>query len=309
MDREMKPQNDLIPDGVWPTMITPYTEADCVDYSALERLIEWYHQKDVDGLFAVCGSSEMFCLSLEERVKIAEFVKSRSRIPVIASGHVSASPEDQVEEILAIADTGVDAVVLVTNRLVSPNGSDDVWRGNVETLLNRIPNLPLGFYECPAPYKRLISPELMKWCASTGRFFFFKDTSCDLSQIRKKWDAAKGSPMKLYNANAATLYESLQLGIAGYCGVMANFHPELYRWGIDNLKSADTRELFDFLSVASLIERQCYPINAKMFIQLDGVDIRLFSRVIDESVFSAAERLEVEQLYRLTRIYSERFSR
>ena len=32
------------------------------------------------------------------------------------------------------------------------------------------PAMPLGFYECPAPYKRLMSLEELKTCAETGRF-------------------------------------------------------------------------------------------------------------------------------------------
>lgn len=40
--------------------------------------------------------------------------------------------------------------------------------------------------------------------------------------------------LKLYNANSATLLETLSLGIDGYCGGMANFHPALYDWLLDN---------------------------------------------------------------------------
>ena len=38
-------------------------------------------------------------------------------MPVIASGHISESLEDQLAELTAIAATGVDGMVLVTNRL------------------------------------------------------------------------------------------------------------------------------------------------------------------------------------------------
>ena len=43
--------------------------------------------------------------------------------------------------------------------------------------------------------------------------------------------------MKLYNANTATLLESMREGAAGYSGVMANFHPELYVWLTENWKN------------------------------------------------------------------------
>ncbi len=146
-----------IPAGVWPTMITPFTESNEIDYDALERLIDWYIGHGVDGLFAVCQSSEMFFLSKEERVKLAAFVKEKAagRVPVIASGHISDKYEDQVEELKALADTGIDALVLITNRLSSEGEPDATWKRNLEKLLKELPEeTPLGFYECPFPYKK-----------------------------------------------------------------------------------------------------------------------------------------------------------
>ena len=67
------------PNGVYPVMLTPFTENNEVDYEALGKLIDWYIEKGVNGLFADCQSSEMFFLSLEERVKIGEFVKKTCR--------------------------------------------------------------------------------------------------------------------------------------------------------------------------------------------------------------------------------------
>ena len=99
------------PNGVWPVMLTPYTEDNKIDYPALEKLTEWYFENDCDGLFAVCQSSEMFQLTLEERCKIAAAVKKYANgKPVIASGHISDSMEDQEEELKRMADTGIDAL-------------------------------------------------------------------------------------------------------------------------------------------------------------------------------------------------------
>ena len=70
-------------------MLTPFTEDGEVDYASLERLVEWYEENGAQGLFAACQSSEVFYLSLQERVRIAAFLKKRAHVPVIASGHVS----------------------------------------------------------------------------------------------------------------------------------------------------------------------------------------------------------------------------
>ena len=41
-----------IPNGVYPTMITPYTVDNKIDYNAVEKLINWYDEKGVAGIFA-----------------------------------------------------------------------------------------------------------------------------------------------------------------------------------------------------------------------------------------------------------------
>ena len=112
--------------GIVAVMLTPFTDEGEVDYASLERLIEWYLANGVDALFAVCQSSEMQYLSLEERLSIARFVvrQAGGRAPVVASGHVSDTLAGQIEELTAMADVGADELVLVTNRL-DPEQSRD----------------------------------------------------------------------------------------------------------------------------------------------------------------------------------------
>lgn len=301
------------PGGVWPTMTTPFTEDNKIDYAALEKAIEWYINNGVEGLFAVCQSSEMFFLSLEERVGLAAFVKkvAGDRVPVITSGHVSDDREDQIKELNLLAETGADAVVLITNRLAGAEEPDEAWKNNLEKLLQDLPeDMPLGFYECPYPYKRLISPELLKWCADTGRFYFLKDTSCDVENIKAKLEAVKGSQLKIYNANTATLLETLKLGVHGYSGVMANFHPNLYAWLLKNwsAKPEEAKHLSDFLSIASLIEKQLYPVNAKYNQMLEGLLTNYTCRSKNHNEFTATNQLEVRQLSDLSKAYSKQYS-
>ena len=291
------------PNGVYPVMLTPFTEKNEVDYEALGKLVDWYIEKGVNGLFADCQSSEMFFLSLEERVKIGEFVKKHAdgRVPVVTSGHISDSLEDQAKELTAIAGTGADAVILLTNRLAKENESDEVWLENLKKLLEMIPkDVPLGFYECPYPYKRIISPELLKWCANTGRFYFIKDTSCDIENMKAKLEVIKGTNLKLFNANTSTLLETLELGASGYSGVMANFHPELYvkLCNIYKEDSSKARKIADFLTVASLIERQVYPVNAKFYQKSIGNFNSIMTRTRDIKELNATGILEIQQFVR-----------
>lgn len=268
--------------GVYPTMVTPFKENKEIDYAGLEQYVEWLLGQGVQGLFAVCQSSEMFFLSLEERVQLAKFVteKAEGRVQVVASGHVSYAIADQVEEIKRISSVGIDAFVLVSNRLAGADESEDVWRRNAEIILSAVPDVAFGVYECPYPYKRLLSPKLLKWCAETGRFLFLKDTCCDPEQLGAKLNAVRGTRLKLFNANAATLLKSLEGGASGYSGVMANFHPDLYvrLVQLQQSRPEEAACLQQFLGLASAVERQPYPLNAKYYLRLEGLPIGLQGR-------------------------------
>ena len=104
---------EQIRQGVYPTMITPYAPNGEIDYALVERLVDWYAEKGCRGVFAVCQSSEMAFLSLRERVRLAQTVTAAAsgRLDVVASGHISDSPEAQAEEVCAVAETGVRAPI------------------------------------------------------------------------------------------------------------------------------------------------------------------------------------------------------
>ena len=251
--------------GLWPVMLTPFTHDGEVDYSSLERLIDWYEKKGVDGLFADCQSSEIFFLSLRERTELASFIKKHAHVPVIASGHISNAFSDQLEELKAIATTGVDALILITNRLVHSGRQQESIMPRVKQIMQEIPDIPLGFYECPYPFKRLITLDELKECVDSGRFSFMKDTCCDIETIRQRLAVLSGSGFGLYNANTTTCLESVRAGAAGFSGVMLNFHPALYRWMLDHVSDPKADMVQSFLTVFSEIERQYYPVNAKFY--------------------------------------------
>lgn len=300
-----------IADGVWPVMITPFTEDNKIDYNGVLKIIEWYDKMGVAGIFAVCQSSEMFMLSKEERFELAKFVidNTPKHMGIIASGHVAETMEDQIKEAQAVIDAGVQSYVFISNQFAKENEGEDTAKKNIEYLLNHIEADNFGVYECPAPYKRLLSPELLKWCADTGKFSFLKDTCCDLKQLKEKCDAVKGTDLKIFNANGATLLESMKMGCAGYSGVMANFHADLYVWLLDNYKTEPERaqEMMNFLGAASMVECQVYPVNCKYHMQLEGVPILTKSRRQDDALLTGSKKLEIEQYHAITQTFRQHF--
>ncbi|MCL9674063.1 dihydrodipicolinate synthase family protein [Citrobacter sp. MNAZ 1397] len=277
--------------GIVPVMLTPFTADEQIDYPALAKLIDWYLEKGVDALFAVCQSSEMQFLSLQERVELARFVVQHvdGRIPVIASGHISDDIAAQKEELLAMAQTNIDALVMVTNHLDPRNEGSETFFATLNTLLDTLPKeLPLGLYECPAPYRRLLTDDEFSWCASSGRFVVLKDVSCDLPTVERRVKLAQGTPLNVINANAAIAWPAILAGSQGFSGVFTNFHPELYSWlwhhGKTQRELAD--ELAIFLSLGAVTETLGYPKNAKIYHQRLGTFDDVTCRVNKDDVLT-----------------------
>ncbi len=293
-----------IPNGVYPTMITPYTADNKVDYNAVEKLINWYYEKNVAGIFAICQSSEIFFLSFEERLELLKFIVKNApkEMKIVASGNTADDIEQQVYEANKFIEVGLDGYVFISNRLAKENEDDAAFLKNIEYAVDNIPDVGLGIYECPYPYKRLMTPGVLKRLGETGKFKFLKDTCCDLEQIKAKLDAVEGTGLKIYNANAATFLESMKMGCAGYSGVMANFHPEFYVWLCDNFakEPEKAKKVQDIIGFLSVVECQQYPVNAKYYQNLLGNSMEIISRTRNAADFKNNHKLEIEQLYNLT---------
>lgn len=275
--------------GIIPVMLTPFHDDGKIDYAGLENLIEWYLSHGADALFAVCQSSEMMFLSLEERVALGRFVveKTHGRVPVVVSGHISDDLDKQIEELTAMSEVGADALVLVTNHLDPHKTGSEAFFSHLKALLARLPeSLPLGLYECPAPYRRLLSDEELKWCAESGRFILLKDVSCDLPTVKRRLALTAHTPLRVLNANAAIAWDAMQAGAPGFNGVFANIHPDLYKWLLvaGHQHPALASELANFLVLAAVSESLGYPALAKLYHQRIGTFSSIRCRVIDYDI-------------------------
>ena len=169
-----------LPAGSFPTMITPFVEESGeIDYPMVKRLVDWYIESGCVGLFSPCLSSEMYDLKPNERLELARFVKKSAsgRCKVVSTGTYGGSVEEMAEFTQQIA-AECDAAVVITCHFDMENEGDEVWKANCQKFLDLTPGIPLGLYECPVPFKRVLSPELLAWAAGTGRFLFHKVSKC-----------------------------------------------------------------------------------------------------------------------------------
>ncbi len=295
-------QKNLLPDGLWPVMLTPFLENNEIDWSSLERLTEFYIKSGAAGLFSICLSSEMFQLTDDEKIKITTAVFKLADLhglKVVSSGTFSPDLQKCADHIHRVYDAGAAAVILLTNQLAAFEDEEEILKKNIEEFLHLTDDIPLGIYECPYPYKRLLSTDMMKWLADTGRFFYHKDTSCNPVMIKEKIQGVKDSSLSFFNANTATALISLRDGGNGFSPIGANFYPELYAWMFNEFNSQgvtpELQRLNDQLNIMENIIAYGYPQSAKIFLQSRNLNLTTTCR-IQHSLLKSEDYIKLKSL-------------
>ena len=200
-------------DGIYSLMLTPFFEDRSIDYNTYEKYADWQVEQGVDHLFAVCGSSEMKELTLEERLKLAELtVKHKGETTVVATANIEPTKEGNLEEIKKMEQTGVDGLVLTTKGM----GDDDDKLVEYIKELAQSTTLPVFLYEFPGFQPHLMSGKAYGELTKDGLIWGIKDTTCSLELIKDK--IANKGDSTIIQANMPYLFDSY---VAGARGVMA----------------------------------------------------------------------------------------
>ena len=283
-----------LPEGFIPVMLTPFTSNLQVDYLGLRRLTEFYLDAGAVGLFANCLSSEMYELSPEERLEVIDTVVKQvaGRVPVVAAGTMGGSIPEMAEFSKQVYSLGVDAVIILNNQFVTEDETDDLFLERMQEWLALTPGIPFGIYECPVPYKRLVSIPVLEQLLVTGRLVYHKDTSLKIGEVRAKIKSAENYVFGLYDAYIEPAIASLNSGAKGLSCIQGNYFPDL----IVKLCAAPEKhaEIQEFLSAHMELMHQSYPTSAKYVLQQMGFPINLETRrKVEELTPAMKSKLDV----------------
>ncbi len=267
-----------------PVMITPYQPNKQIDFDVLSRLTDFYLAAGAKGFFANCQSSEMYLLSDDERIAITRHVVQHvnGAWPVVASGSFGDSLEAKAEFTKRIYQTGINAVILISGHFAKKKERDDILAGHFEKFFAMTETIPTGTYECPQPYKRIISPDVFKYLLATNRVVYHKDTTIVFEKVKVKIDLAKGSNLEFYDACTANTMNSLQAGAKGMSAVSGNFYPEILAWMCNNATNPEKQEQVRYsqeqITATEKVIAKGYPLSSKYFLRKRGLPIEIVTR-------------------------------
>lgn len=285
-----------------PVMLTPFNEDGSIDYKGLTTLTEFYLAQGAKGLFANCLSSEMFELSREERLNSVKHVLDivKGKVPVVATGTFNEPLEQQAAFTREMYALGVDAVIVITGLMAAEGDGDEIMDENMKRFMELTPGVLLGFYECPVPYKRVLTAAQLGKYAAEGRIIYHKDTSLDINSIKAKLQAVTAPDFGLYDAYMVHAVDTLKVGSAGLSCIQGNYFPEVITWLCDHYNDAARKEKVDsvqrFLIDNMDVMHDVYPIVAKYFLQKRGLPISLYTRR-EVGVLTDEIKAKVDVLY------------
>jgi 4-hydroxy-tetrahydrodipicolinate synthase len=270
-----------------PVMLTPFNLKAQVDMEVVSRLVDFYLAAGVSGLFANCLSSEMYSISEDERLALTRHIVKYvdGRVPVVATGSFGLTLEDKVDFTKRIYNTGVNAVILITGHFANVDDGDEVLVRNFNRMFELTDNIPLGLYECPAPYKRVLSADVFRTVLESNRIIYHKDTSIDQEKVKAKLEIAKrvnSRRFEFYDAHTPNAATSLRAGAKGMSSIAGNFYPEILVWMCDHATDPAYKEEVEWLqselAAADPIIHAAYPLSAKYFLRKRGLPVRTISR-------------------------------
>jgi 4-hydroxy-tetrahydrodipicolinate synthase len=283
--------------GIWPVMVTPYNDDLTIDFDVYKQLVEWYKTFGIGGIYANCQSSEMTELSDDEKLQLIDATVKvvDGAIPIAATGNPGNTIEEHIEFVKKTADLGVD-VVMLTVPLFCNN--DDELEDYYLKIASET-TAKLGIYECPVPRSYNLGLELIETIAKTGRYYAFKETSCNLEKIKKIIDITKDTNFDYLQANVPYLLESVKYGAPGSMNIAANWIPDLEVEVLNNAITNEHKayELNSTLCAMEMAQRSIHPMGVKYLISKRGVPIKPLTRY--PRTLSLEEQYSLDQAAKL----------
>jgi 4-hydroxy-tetrahydrodipicolinate synthase len=263
--------------GIYSLLLTPFTEDKSIDYDVYAQYVEWQASRGSHHLFSVCGSAEMTCLSLEERIKCAEIaVKHACGTEIVATANLEPTWQHQVEEVKRMEQTGVDGLVFVTRGV----GNDDVQLVDYLSALAEHTTLPILLYEFPGFQPHCMSGKAYGDLVATGKFKGIKDTTCSLEKIKEKI-AVQGESAVL-QANIPYLFDAYVAGARGVCATPTSCGANLFRKMYDEFFVENdiqkARETYNEIILLDNCIDSGFNASAKYLVQLQGIPMSTVTR-------------------------------
>ncbi len=207
-------------------LVTPMDEHGCVDYVALQRLVDFQLESGTSGIVVAGSTGESATLGQDEYKKLLKHVVAQvdSSIQVLA-GSGSADTEVAIAQTRLAAGSGADGVLIVTPYYNRPMPSGLIAHYNA---LADATELPIVLYNVPSRTAVDMLPETVAELAQRDEIVAIKEAVPDVGRIRALSELC-GESLVVLSGDDSSCLEAMRAGAKGVVSVAANVVPGLFR--------------------------------------------------------------------------------
>lgn len=245
-------------------LVTPMQVDGSVDYSALERLVEFHIENKTNAIVSVGTSGESATLSHKENLDVIKQTLSfaAGRVPIIA-GTGSNSTAEAIEMTELAHQAGAAAALLVVPYYNKPEQAGLFLHFQAIAKAVAIPQI---LYNVPGRTAREMDNDTSLKLASIGNIIGIKDATSDMAAGK---DLIERSPdnFSVWSGDDGTTLELIKLGGKGCISVTANVAPlQMHDMCAAALNG-------DFAS-ADAINAKLDPLHNKLFIEANPIPVK-----------------------------------
>ncbi len=245
-------------------LVTPFDASNRVDYASLKRLIDFHVEKGSNGLVVAGTTGESATLAHSEHVELVRRAVdiADGRLPIIA-GTGSNSTAQTIELSLAVADTGIDAYLIVV-----PYYNKPVQEGlyqHFSAIADAVAK-PIMLYNVPGRTVADMLPETVARLAEHENIFGIKEATGDIGRLRAIQNLVDDRFM-FYSGDDFTLVPFIEQGGHGVVTVSGNVAPRVVA-KLCKLALEDRRD------EAKALDDTLQPLNKVLFVESNPIPVK-----------------------------------
>jgi 4-hydroxy-tetrahydrodipicolinate synthase len=255
--------------GVGVALITPFTEDNKIDFTALGKLLEYTAENGTD-YFVVNGTTgESATTTNEEKLAILDFVKKNNKwnLPIVY-GIGSNNTADVIDKLKTTDLTGVLAVLSVCPYYVKPSQAGII--AHFTAIADASP-LPIILYNVPGRTVANIQVPTAVELAKHPNIIGLKDASCSMEmalELTKKMP----DDFILLSGDDNLVTPQISMGYMGVISVISNGFPKEFAEMTHAALNGDFKK-------ASSIQERFHDFDTLLYVESNPVGIKMVAEI------------------------------